>query len=159
MENIARIAKAAPHKLPEKSSLNLRSVCPVSLLWLVCLVCLDCPSCPFWPVCPNLTAKITALQKPTHICRYRAKKKQQQIMAFHLLFMKCRYSKGLMMAQYRSTLIQQRCSVLTCVEEYNWKGMKRVEIKQIQTRYLQLRRARQRNCKCHKQPARTSILR
>ena len=32
MENIARIAKAAPHKLPEKSSLNLRSVCPVSLL-------------------------------------------------------------------------------------------------------------------------------
>ena len=65
LENIARIAKAVLHELPEKSSLNLRSVCPVSLLWLVCPVCPDCPSCPFWPVCPNLTAKITALQIPT----------------------------------------------------------------------------------------------
>ena len=42
-KNIARIAKAALHKLPGKSSLNVRSVC---LLWLVCPVCPVCPGCP-----------------------------------------------------------------------------------------------------------------
>ena len=38
-KNIARIAKAALHKLSGKSSLNVRSVCPVNLPWLVCPVC------------------------------------------------------------------------------------------------------------------------
>ena len=37
-KNIARIAKADLHKLPGKSSLNVRSVCPV---------------CPGFPVCPD----------------------------------------------------------------------------------------------------------
>ena len=32
------------HKLPEKSSLNVRSVCPV---------CPVCPGCPGFPVCPD----------------------------------------------------------------------------------------------------------
>ena len=36
--------KAALHKLPEKSSLNVRSVCPV---------CPFCPGCPGFPVCPD----------------------------------------------------------------------------------------------------------
>ena len=51
--NITRIAKAALHKLPGKSSLNVRSVCPVSPLWLVCPVCPVCPGCPVWPICPD----------------------------------------------------------------------------------------------------------
>ena len=49
--NIARNAKAALHKFPGKSNLNVRSVCPVSHLWLVCpvypvswLSCLSCLS-------------------------------------------------------------------------------------------------------------------
>ena len=37
-KNSARIAKAAPHKLPGKSSLNVRSVCP---------------GFPGFPVCPD----------------------------------------------------------------------------------------------------------
>ena len=38
-QNIARIAKAALHKLPGKSSLNVRYVCPVSpLVYLVLVV-------------------------------------------------------------------------------------------------------------------------
>ena len=41
---IARIAKAALHKLPGKSSLNVRSVCPV---------CPVCPGCPVCRVCPD----------------------------------------------------------------------------------------------------------
>ena len=36
--------KAALHKLPEKSSLNVRSVCPV---------CPVCPGCLVFPVCPD----------------------------------------------------------------------------------------------------------
>ena len=40
-ENNARIAKAALHKLPEKSSLNVRSACTVF------------PVCPGCPVCPD----------------------------------------------------------------------------------------------------------
>ena len=50
--NFARIAKAALHKLPGKSSLNVRSVCPVCpVSWLSCLSCvshvswLSCLSC------------------------------------------------------------------------------------------------------------------
>ena len=43
-KNIARIAKAALHKLPGKLSLNVRSVCPV---------CPVCPGCPGFPVCPD----------------------------------------------------------------------------------------------------------
>ena len=38
--NIARITKAALHKLPGKSSLNIRSVCPV---WPACPLCPGCP--------------------------------------------------------------------------------------------------------------------
>ena len=38
IENIARIAKAASHKLPGKSSLNVRAVCP---------------GFPGFPVCPD----------------------------------------------------------------------------------------------------------
>ena len=41
IKNIARIAKAAPHKLPGKSSLNVKSVCPA------------CPGCPVFPGCPD----------------------------------------------------------------------------------------------------------
>ena len=48
--NIVKIAKAGLHKLPGKSSLNVRSLCPVCPLWLVCPVCLLCPDC---PVCPD----------------------------------------------------------------------------------------------------------
>ena len=48
--NILRIAKAALHKLPGKSSLNVRSPCPVCPLWLVCPVYPVCPGC---PVCPD----------------------------------------------------------------------------------------------------------
>ena len=44
--NITRIAKAALHMLPGKSSLNVRSVCPVP-------VCPVCPVCPGFPVCPD----------------------------------------------------------------------------------------------------------
>ena len=50
--NIAIIAKAGNHKLPGKSSLNVRFVCPVSP---VCPACPDysvCPGCPFCSVCP-----------------------------------------------------------------------------------------------------------
>ena len=43
-KNIARIAKAALHKLPGKSSLTVSSVRPV---------CPVCPICPFWLVCPD----------------------------------------------------------------------------------------------------------
>ena len=45
-KNITRIVKDALHKLPGKSSLNIRSVCPVSLLWLVCPFSPVCPGCP-----------------------------------------------------------------------------------------------------------------
>ena len=41
--NIAKIAKAALHKLPGKSSLNKRSVYPPSLVFPVCPVCPGCP--------------------------------------------------------------------------------------------------------------------
>ena len=40
------IASCPVHKLPEKSKLNVRSVCPVSPLWLVC------PVSPMYPGCP-----------------------------------------------------------------------------------------------------------
>ena len=43
-QNIARIAKAALHKLPGNSSLNVRSVFPV---------CPVRPGCPGFPVCPD----------------------------------------------------------------------------------------------------------
>ena len=54
--NIARIAKAASHKLPGKSSLNVSFVCPV------------CPACPVYPVCPmstmnNMTTMTTMTAK------------------------------------------------------------------------------------------------
>ena len=54
--NIARIAKGTLHKLPGKSSLNVRSVCPSIPIWLVCPicpVCHVCPGCPVRPVCPD----------------------------------------------------------------------------------------------------------
>ena len=51
--NIARIAKRALHKLPGMSSLKVKSLCPVSPLWLVCPVCAVYPGCPGWPVCPD----------------------------------------------------------------------------------------------------------
>ena len=41
LSKIARIARAALHKLPRKSSLNVRSVCLV------------CPVCTGFPVCPD----------------------------------------------------------------------------------------------------------
>ena len=41
VKNIAGIAKAALHMLPGKSSLNVRSVCPVPV----------CPVCPGFPIC------------------------------------------------------------------------------------------------------------
>ena len=44
--NIARIAKAALHKLPGKSSLNVRSVCPASPLHLSVLSVSPVPSVP-----------------------------------------------------------------------------------------------------------------
>ena len=49
-KNIARIAKAALHKLPGKSSSIVRFACPVCLLRLVCPVCSGCPVC---PACPD----------------------------------------------------------------------------------------------------------
>ena len=50
-ENIAIIAKAALHKLREKSSLNVRSACPV---------CAVCPGC---PVCPDAIFKLSRCSK------------------------------------------------------------------------------------------------
>ena len=43
-KNIARIAKATLHMLPEESSLNVRSVCPV---------CTVCPGCDILSGCPD----------------------------------------------------------------------------------------------------------
>ena len=48
--NIASTSKAALHKLPGKSSLNVGSVCPVIPIWLVCPVCHVCSGCLVRPV-------------------------------------------------------------------------------------------------------------
>ena len=58
--NIARIAKAALHKFPGKSSLNVNFVyldCPVCPVCLVCLVCL------VYPVSPDIYDSIASVGK------------------------------------------------------------------------------------------------
>ena len=41
------------HKLPGRSSLNVKYVCPVCPLRLVCPVCPIYPDCPVSPLCPD----------------------------------------------------------------------------------------------------------